>query len=455
MNRGRFFKFVFLAWSFAWFGPTACALAPGISPTAAISFKASPHPTQESDANPPYENATDSVLVAYVQDGNLHVWDSQTFQTETIFSSGDVTAVAVSDDGQVIAFLRSTLVGGLDGYLQSALWAIDRNLGNPRELVPAEIIRQRFDPREGESALVAQLAWIPGTHRLLYNGWEYQHRGEGESHATPRGLYLVDADTLQETELVPIGDGLRFVPSPDGSRIALLFLDRFGFITPDAGVVPTEVLTFPAWKSTAPIFPGGAWTLDGRAFVLAAPIEAAEEHVWNFALWRVPLDGVPPQPLAMVTEPIYPESITLTPGGDLAAYYSNVMSGEPGANRWFIVPLSGETGPLATSPTYRSLWATLNWSPSGAAYAIHEDGMVQLCPGSISLTDFCGEPVDLGGPVAALRWLDDDRYLFLTGESSTLFLGSLSGTHIPIVSAPLESHYGPQRYDAVLLKPPG
>ncbi len=47
-----------------------------------------------------------------------------------------------------------------------------------------------------------QMDWLPGTHRLLYSSWTYLVQAEGKSHATPRGLYLVDADSRTDTVML-------------------------------------------------------------------------------------------------------------------------------------------------------------------------------------------------------------------------------------------------------------
>jgi WD40 repeat protein len=63
-----------------------------------------------------------TIEVAFVVDGNIHVWDEETQQTRTIVDTGDVFSVSVSDDGQIIAFTRGLWVGDVyDGYEQFAL----------------------------------------------------------------------------------------------------------------------------------------------------------------------------------------------------------------------------------------------------------------------------------------------------------------------------------------------
>ena len=46
--------------------------------------------------------------------------------------------------------------------------------------------------------------------------------------------------------------------------------------------------------------------------------------------------------------------------------------------------------------------------------------------------------------------IDGARFLFLTREPSVLFLGSLDGTTIPIVTWPVEDTVGPNQFTAAL-----
>lgn len=115
------------------------------------------------------------LAVAFVKDGNIQLWDESTGQIQTVLNTGDVIAVTMSDDGQVIAFLRRSAVQLTESewFEQSALWAVDRSGANSRELVSAESLRQRLNAAERDSTNIPQMQWIPGTHRVLFSGWKY------------------------------------------------------------------------------------------------------------------------------------------------------------------------------------------------------------------------------------------------------------------------------------------
>ena len=260
------------------------------------------------------------IEVAFVKDGNIQVWDEATKQTRTIVNTGDVFSVTTSDDGQMIAFTRGSWVGDVfDGYEQFALWAMNRDGGNPRELISAQDLRQRINPGERESSNFFQLSWIPQSHQLIFSGTKYIVQAEGLSHAIPQGAYLVDTDNGSVTVLAEAAENLRFLSSPDGKQIALMSPSDVGFINADGSNMRQDVLTYPEAGLTGPLFPRGVWTQDSRAFVMTGSFERDPEFNANFTIWRIPMDGSSPDALAAVTRS-HPGSVTFSPDGKSASF---------------------------------------------------------------------------------------------------------------------------------------
>ena len=407
----------------------------GPSPAPGSAAAASPSPTS-APVNEP------GLAVAFVRDGNIQLWNESTGQTQTIVDTGDVIAVSMSDDGQVIAFLRRSAVqlATGEGTEQSALWAVDRNGGSPRELVSAESVRQHLNAAERESTNIPQMEWIPGTHRLLFSGWKYIVMAEGESHAVPEGLYLVDADALTNAELISSGNNLHFVPSPDGEQVALMSPNSLGFIDVDGSNQRSDILTYPSLGLAAPLFPTGVWTRDSSAFLITAPVETTGAGM-NFTVWRVPVDGSAPESLAEILNS-EPRSITFAPDGKHMAFVQFTDGQPPEIGGWLITPLTPEAGPLATPTTIEfESFANLHWSPTGDPFT---GNLRKLCADATSDADVCDVRIHLDGTPVAIRWIDGNRLLFLTRNPSVLFLGTMDftgtmdGTTIPIIAWPLE-----------------
>jgi WD40 repeat protein len=376
--------------------------------------------TSTPDAIPPAPPASAGrVLVAYVKDGDVFVWDEATGQSKTVFASGDVTRVAMSDDGQVIVFVRQSV-----DWSDVALWAVDWNGRNPRELISSETLRQRLETVQWESepigAGMGELEWIPGTHRLAYN-WTFLI-GSGHYFAS-REIYLLDTDTLFETLLArdvvidPVYQ-LDIVPSPDGGQLALITSTSLSFLNLDGSNPRNNVLTYsPVGASSPPkLMPTGVWTQDGRAFLITGSLEMDEQLNFSFSIWRVPVDGSAPDALTPVLSG-RPDSVTFSPGGQQAAFLQN--TGES-----LIVPLAGEIGPLAVVDTFEpESYANLHWSPAGNAFT---RDLFQLCPDASRGSDLCETPFNTHvSGVVAVQWLDGERALFLTNAPSVLFLSRM------------------------------
>jgi hypothetical protein len=390
------------------------------------------------------------LVVAFVKDGNIQLWEESTGQIQTIQNTGDVIAVTMSDDGQVIAFLRRSAVQRTESewFEQSALWAVDRTGGNPRELVSAESLRQRLNAAERESTNIPQMQWIPGTHRLLFSGWKYIVQAEGESHAIPEGLYLVDADARTDTTLVPAGNHLRFVVSPDGGQVALMSPDRLGFIHVDGSNPRPDVLTYSSVGLTGPVFPTGVWTQDSQAFVMTAPSENTSTGI-NFTIWRVPADGSAPETLAEVLRSA-PGSTTFSPDGKQVAFVQSTDTQPSEIAGWLIAPLTPEAGPLAIPAKVEfGGFANVHWSPTGDPFT---KNLRKLCPDATSDSEICDVRISFDGTIAALQWIDGNRLVFLTHNPSVLFVGemdfssNLDGRTIPIAVWPLEDWVSAQSF---------
>jgi hypothetical protein len=391
-------------------------------------------------------------VVVFVKDGDILVWEEASGESRTIFEGGDAIAVDLSDDGQIAALLRRSVVTRteLDWYEQSALWAVDLDGQNARELVSAETLRGLLGASDTDSTNIPQMEWIPGTHRLLYSGWRYFVLAEGESHALPEGLYLVDTDSAENTVIVPAGANYRFWPSPNGQQIALTSPTGLSFVQPDGSDLRMDVLALERAGAPGPVFPTGAWTQDSRAFLVTGSFDWDPVTETNFTIWRVPVDGSPPDPLADLRQS-HPGSVTFSPDGRQVAaiQYSSVVP--PEIPRWIVAPLGDGVGPVAIPPEVEVGYTSLHWSPDGRAFT---GSLLELCAGAASDADVCDAAISFSGTAAAIRWIEPYRFLVLTRYPSVLFLvtldsaGTFDGASEPIVAWPLEEWVTPGSFAA-------
>ena len=367
---------------------------------------------------------TRRAVVAYTRDGNAFVWDEVSGQSKTVFVSGDVTRVAMSADGQVIALVRQI---GAD----VALWAVDWNGRNPRELVSAATFAQRLETVEFDTEVIGsgigELEWIPGTHRLVYNGTFLI--GSGDYFAS-RDVSLLDADALSETLLVrdvlidPVYQ-MNIVPSPDGRQLALITSTALSFVNVDGSNLRGNAFTYSQVGASSPpsLMPTGVWTQDARSFLITGSLEMDEEFNLGFSIWRVPVDSSSPE---VLTPPLKgrPDSVRFSPDGKFVAYVQNTDGS-------LIAPLAADVGPLAAASRLEpDGYANLHWSPAGDAFT---KDLLQLCPGASRDSEVCETPFNTHvSGVRSVQWLDGQRALFLTNAPSVLFLSSLNNPPVLI-----------------------
>lgn len=435
--------------------PTGLILFAILGSACSLQASASPPPPTEAplpSEQAPSTSAATGTTVVYTKGGDILVWDDVSRESRKIVDSDDVIRVEPSDDGQLVAYLRRSTVqtSDVEWREQSALWVVDLSGENPRELVSADTLRDLLGAPDRDSSNIPEMAWIPGTHRLLYNGWTYLVMAEGESHAIPRGLYSVDADEGTQQVLVKADSDLRFVVSPDGRRVALLSPTALAFVDADGSNLRQDVLTYAQVGVPGPLFPVGVWTEDSQAFVMTKPLQENPAADIDFVILRVPADGSAPDQLASVSRS-HPGSVTFSPDGRFAAYiqYTDEVPSEIAG--WFITPLGEETRPLAIPRTLELGYPSLHWSPDGRAFT---GALAELCPGATQDSETCDSPISSGG-TAAIQWLDPTHLLLLTRDPSALFLvsldpsGQMDATSEPIAAWPVEDFVGPQSFAAV------
>ena len=381
------------------------------------------------------QGARGSAVIAYIKDGDLLVWEEATGQSQTVFDSGDVVRVELSGDGQLVAFVRRTLLDGDPRYGRSALWVVERDGSNPRELVSDVQLRASLGASDSDDTDFPALAWIPDSHCLLYSITFFPAYGGGA-----QGLYLLDVDSQASAELVPAEVSTDFASSPDGEQIAVITPDELFFVSVEDSLAGEVVFTYPAGG-----VPGGgmynlgdpsslrAWTQDSSAVLVRRVIGPGQV----FTIWRVPVDGSPAQSLITLRG----EYEQFAPDGSTVTFVRG--TGPGGIAERFAVPLPEEVGPLAVVRDAIGL----SWSPGGLAYVfgLGQETVLPLCPNAAQAIEVCGPPIRFGEPIASFEWLDRNRFLYVTSVPRRLMLGSLDGSATLIAEDPQD----PLSVDAV------
>ncbi len=424
--------------------PLASATS-GASTVSQAAISPTPADTGPAPASTSRAPTGGSAVVVFVADGDVVVWEETTGQSRIIFDGSDATRVEMSDDGQLVAFLRRSFftAGGYDRNEQAALWVVSRDGANPRELVSAQQLRERLGAAEDDSTNFPRLEWIPNSHRVLYSGDTYAAHGEGESaHVPTRGVYRIDADTLVEVELIPADQSAHFIASPDGGQVVLVNTTWLSFFDVDSGRRRLEFPAAPVVGDTGWFTNAGVWTQDSTAFVINALVEPTTV-ISGYALWRVPLDGAPAA--ALITSSAGTGTVVFAPDGTSGAYL--VAASGAGPSSWLIAPLPEGLGPVAV-PLDTFDTSHLTWSPSSSAYVLEaltfdaqgvmhgRENLLPLCPNAAQSVELCGPAIPLGEQIEWMEWLDRSRFLYVTYQPRRLYLGSLEGPATMIAEDP-------------------
>jgi hypothetical protein len=377
-----------------------------------------------------------SGVVVFVEGGDVLVWEETTGDRRTLVDSGDAIRVELSDDAQLVAFVRRSFfaAGGFDNNEQSALWVVGLDGANPRELLSAAELRQQVGAAEGDSTNFPRLGWIPNTHRLLYSGNAYDAHGYGEgAHTALKGVYSIDADTRSTSELAPPETSFHFVASPDGQHVALVDTTGLVLVEVENGRRLREFPAQPVVGDKGWFAGAGVWTQDSSSFVVNAVVEPTN-IVSDYELWRVPVDGSPAARLLSFSSG--GGSVVYAPDGSSAAMLISASGIGPSA--WAITPLPEDLGALAV-PSDVNDYSQFNWSPAGAAYVIEplvfdsqggmhgRENLFPLCPNAVQATEVCGPAIPFGEQIEWMEWVDRNRFLYVTYEPRRLYLGSVEG----------------------------
>lgn len=360
-----------------------------------------------------------SAVIVVVKDGDIWVWEEATGVSRSVYGSGDVTQVELSDDSQLVAFVRRTRSIQDPQRWESAVWVVARDGENPRELVSDDELRTLLAQAGLDADPAPWLQWIPGSHRLLYNTNQIASRFEA------RGLYLIDVDTLSNAELAPPQERVVFAPSPDGEYIALMHwpeLELPYFVNVDDSLSGPFDFIHPS--GAVPSREAVAWTQDSTAVLVKDFVPSSGQTM----IWLVPIDGSPSRPALTLRG----DRDQLAPHGTAVTFVRG--TGGFGPFQRFLAELSNGLGPLAVI----SDESELSWSPGGTPYVVDSERMSPLCAAAAQAIEICGPSIRFTQSIQSLEWIDRNRFVYLTYVPRRLMLGSLDGQTTLIAEDPQE-----------------
>jgi Tol biopolymer transport system component len=230
------------------------------------------------------------LVVAWVENGNLLLWQSGDTLTRRI-SSGGVIQPFIAPDGEHIAFTRGA------NAAPETLWVID-TAGTAEQ----QLVGER--PRSYRPGIhqIGDVVWLDES--ILYFNTLVQQA----TFFLPRNdLYRSNIRTREVALILPATEGGRIYPSPNGEHIVTVSSGNYGrqngliSVVDPLALEPPDNLLFFVGVSTASeraFYPVVHWLPDSSAVLVAIPdtdlIYSETEEIKDVPftrLWRLPIEN--------------------------------------------------------------------------------------------------------------------------------------------------------------------
>jgi len=264
----------------------------------AVAGESSVPPSDSTTASPPEPGETvvatlpppPAVLrVAYIKNKNVWLW-TEGLGSVQLTASANVQNLVISDDGQVVAFVREP------SFFNPEIWAINTDGSGERMLASSADLRATYTGNPGDAPGgigIYQMVWRPGSH-ILYYSTRPLHEGPG--YMGYYDLHSVHAESLAKVTLFNPGDGGAAYFSPDGLQIALSQPTSISLVNADGSNLRRDVLTYGnvITYSEYLYHPSPVWAPDSSGLrVVVPPADPLASPLPPSTLWYIPTNGSP------------------------------------------------------------------------------------------------------------------------------------------------------------------
>jgi hypothetical protein len=400
---------------------TLTAAAPS-APTGETLQAPEPQPPATTQPGIPPTSPTPAVLrIVYTNGGDVWLIEGSNppFQLSSV---GSVDQVLISSDGMKVVFTRRTT---FDTPAEIRSINVDGS-GEAVIMTPAQL-DTIFPLGDFLHNDLANIAFVPGTHKLMFNTRAIP---EGPGLIKHDNILLLDADTGVVTTLFPPGEGGDFSLSPDGSQLAIILPSSISLVNIDGTnlrpmlVEYTPVMTYSEFMYYAqPV-----WTADSSALGVAIPSEDFLSPNISGTVWHLSSQGGSVVNVGTISGDFYFPQTFSTPllSSDLlrVAFWRDTAT----TNIRDLYLANPDGSAQTVYATGELQW--LGWAPDSTHFIYSFGGPMNLQLGVVG-----GAPTAIGS-CNDLRWIDDISFLCLSGSkgSWTLMKGEIGGVLVPIIS---------------------
>jgi hypothetical protein len=369
----------------------------------------SPNTAPSTESLPPQS----TLSIVYTHEGNIWLIEANN-APQQLTNSGYAEEVVISSDGAKVAFTRRLSFDELaelrvvnsDGSGELTLLSTD----DMKTLYPSTLESKGFE--------ISQMAFLPGTHELIFNTYE---AFETIGLAMTDDLLRLNTGTGNLTHLLPPQKGGQFVISPDGTRIVIVQPEKIHLVNPDGTGLQTNLITYDQVITYSEFlyYAQPVWSRDSGAFGFAIPSEDPLGGNPSGEIWRIPKDGNSVNKVGTIDGDFYFSQVFTAPS--LSPRLNRVaFIRESGTKELFLANADGSGATVYESGELE--W--YGWAPDGIHFVYSLGGPMNLILGK-----------DGGGsiPLATgidLRWINKSEYLYLEGSlgSWSLIKGGIGAT---------------------------
>ncbi|MDK1028896.1 MAG: hypothetical protein QGD96_06140 [Anaerolineae bacterium] len=348
--------------------------------------------------------------VAYIKDGNVTLW-TEGGNSIGLTNTGDAVSVRISDDGQVIAYLRNS---NNSFPPRHELWAVNtRDPTNARVLIrnaELETLKAASAYPEAISLGIDRFVWQLGTHNIAYSTVPLF---EGPGYIPSGDMRLVNSDSLVKTTIFEFGQSGLFTFSPDGTQLALSYPDHISLANADGSNLRPNLLTFPqvGTYSEYQYHPRPIWAADSNSLrVTIPPQNTLAIPTPPTGLWHIPTDGSPAIQLGNISTMAFawPDN-AFSPNLEHIAYANSVGALSDNLRELHIANQDGSGDIVFITGDALQFEG---WAPDGLrfVYSINAGAQRGIYLGNITGGVFTISTAP--ETLTQMRWVDNSRFIF-------------------------------------------